>query len=153
MITVLGILCLILFVTLIAITCKWYYMFPYFSKICPDEWIGYDGKCYYFSINKTNWNDSKKLCDSMNSSVIIFDNVKTLNFVSRYGTGQYWVGINQSRDIPGISVLTSYKPYIANCLLFYEVYIMDEFCTYNEKTICVKEDKYTHWYNTYMLRS
>ncbi|AAF44607.1 C-type lectin protein [Fowlpox virus] len=150
-ITVLGILCLILFTILVVVTCKWYYAFPYFSKVCPDEWIGYNSKCYYFTINETNWNDSKKLCDVMDSSLIRFDNIETLNFVSRYGKGSYWIDINQNRKIPGINFSLYYEQGVNDiCLLFDTSNIIEMSCIFHERTICVKEDRYTHWYTEYM---
>ncbi|ARF02626.1 SWPV1-007 [Shearwaterpox virus] len=87
----LAVLCVVLVIIIITIICLWFYNLLKFNKICPDGWIGYSGKCYYFSTNETNWYDSKKRCENMNSSLVVLNNSDIMKFISDYGRACYWI--------------------------------------------------------------
>nr|XP_005311367.2 C-type lectin domain family 2 member F-like [Chrysemys picta bellii] len=36
---------------------------------CPDGWIGYRGKCYYFSETEGNWTYSQSQCSALSASL------------------------------------------------------------------------------------
>ncbi|XP_027679047.2 C-type lectin domain family 2 member L isoform X1 [Chelonia mydas] len=40
---------------------------------CPDGWIGYRGKCYYFSETEGNWTYSQSQCSALNASLAGID--------------------------------------------------------------------------------
>ncbi|XP_030399747.1 uncharacterized protein LOC115640843 isoform X2 [Gopherus evgoodei] len=40
---------------------------------CPDGWIGYRGKCYYFSETDGNWTYSQSQCSALNASLAGID--------------------------------------------------------------------------------
>uniref|UniRef100_A0A8C3SM33 C-type lectin domain-containing protein n=1 Tax=Chelydra serpentina TaxID=8475 RepID=A0A8C3SM33_CHESE len=40
---------------------------------CPDGWIGYLGKCYYFSQAEGNWNNSQNNCSALGASLAGID--------------------------------------------------------------------------------
>ncbi|AYP74291.1 C-type lectin protein [Fowlpox virus] len=144
--TFLSVICFILSIALIAIMCRWYYMFPNFLTVCPYEWVGYDGKCYYFSNNETDWRDSKRQCESMNSSLIVLDNKDVINFISKYGKTEYWIEKRNYKNI----FFTSHGITLDNddfCLFFDLNIISLTPCIFHEKWICVKSDNYATWYN------
>ncbi|KAH1182627.1 hypothetical protein KIL84_004119, partial [Mauremys mutica] len=40
---------------------------------CPDGWVGYRGKCYYFSETEGNWTYSRSNCSSLGASLAGID--------------------------------------------------------------------------------
>ncbi|XP_006875544.1 PREDICTED: C-type lectin domain family 2 member D [Chrysochloris asiatica] len=69
---------------------------------CRKEWIGFRGKCYYFSEDTRNWTHSQKFCASMEASLVLIETQEELNFLKRYkGPSDHWIGLSResSRDI------------------------------------------------------
>uniref|UniRef100_A0A452GJ93 C-type lectin domain-containing protein n=1 Tax=Gopherus agassizii TaxID=38772 RepID=A0A452GJ93_9SAUR len=46
---------------------------PPSGPCCPDGWIGYRGKCYYFSETEGNWTYSQSQCSALNASLAGID--------------------------------------------------------------------------------
>ncbi|XP_053156462.1 C-type lectin domain family 2 member B-like [Hemicordylus capensis] len=65
---------------------------------CPHDWIGYRGKCYYFSVREQNWTASQSFCSSQDASLASIRNEEE-NFVIRNkGKHPCWVGLRRDRD-------------------------------------------------------
>ncbi|XP_076711442.1 C-type lectin domain family 2 member A [Callospermophilus lateralis] len=63
---------------------------------CLDDWIGYLGKCFYFSENTTTWAASQNFCASHESTLVVFNTTKELHFLERYSDhSQYWIGLSR----------------------------------------------------------
>ncbi|XP_074873406.1 uncharacterized protein LOC142024938 isoform X2 [Carettochelys insculpta] len=45
---------------------------------CPDGWLGYLGKCYYFSEVEANWTDSQNNCSAHGASLAVIDTPQEL---------------------------------------------------------------------------
>lgn len=45
---------------------------------CPADWIGYLGRCYYFSEAKGSWDSSQSSCSSLGASLARIDNEKEM---------------------------------------------------------------------------
>ncbi|KAH1182762.1 hypothetical protein KIL84_004254 [Mauremys mutica] len=45
---------------------------------CPDGWVGYLGKCYYFSETEGNWTYSQKNCSALGASLAVTDTFRDL---------------------------------------------------------------------------
>lgn len=43
---------------------------------CPDNWIGFQDKCYYFSEEEEDWNSSRYNCLSQNASLVMIATTK-----------------------------------------------------------------------------
>ncbi|XP_075769453.1 C-type lectin domain family 2 member D-like [Pelodiscus sinensis] len=41
---------------------------------CPDTWVGYQGKCFYFSEGEGNWTYSRSRCSALGASLAGIDN-------------------------------------------------------------------------------
>ncbi|NWY61894.1 CLC2E protein, partial [Chionis minor] len=68
---------------------------------CPFDWIGYRGKCYYFSENwsKGNWTTSRDNCSALGASLAVLDSVEDLSFVMRYkGISEPWIGLSREDE-------------------------------------------------------
>ncbi|XP_075838763.1 C-type lectin domain family 2 member E-like [Microtus pennsylvanicus] len=74
---------------------------PYYST-CPNDWIGFGNKCFYFSEDVRNWTFSQTYCMALEAHLALFDSLEELNFLKRYkGTSDYWIGLHRkSPDHP-----------------------------------------------------
>uniref|UniRef100_A0A8C3RIV1 C-type lectin domain-containing protein n=1 Tax=Chelydra serpentina TaxID=8475 RepID=A0A8C3RIV1_CHESE len=67
---------------------------PQFRAWCPDDWLGYQGKCYYFSEAEGNWNNSQTHCSVLGASLAVIDSEQDLTFMMRYkGISEHWIGL------------------------------------------------------------
>ncbi|XP_011364065.1 killer cell lectin-like receptor subfamily G member 1 [Pteropus medius] len=61
---------------------------------CPDSWMGYGNHCYYFSVEKKNWNSSLEFCLAEDSHLLMFTNYQEMNlFKSFFDNDFYWIGL------------------------------------------------------------
>ncbi|NXT49148.1 CLC2E protein, partial [Pluvianellus socialis] len=66
---------------------------------CPFDWIGYRGKCYYFSEAEGNWTTSRDNCSEFGASLAVLDSMEDLSFVMRYkGTSEPWIGLSREDE-------------------------------------------------------
>ncbi|KAM7079762.1 LOW QUALITY PROTEIN: C-type lectin domain family 2 member B-like [Ciconia maguari] len=66
---------------------------------CPFDWIGYRGKCYYFSEAEGNWTSSQDNCSALGASLAMLDSVEDLSFVMRYkGISEHWIGLSREDE-------------------------------------------------------
>ncbi|XP_039374875.1 C-type lectin domain family 2 member D-like [Mauremys reevesii] len=67
---------------------------------CPDGWVGYGGKCYYFSEAEENWNNSQSNCSSLGASLAAIDTLQDLDFLLRYkGKLHHWIGLRREQEL------------------------------------------------------
>ncbi|CAM5098893.1 unnamed protein product [Natator depressus] len=65
------------------------------APCCPDGWVGYRGKCYYFSEAEGTWDSSQSFCSSLNASLAEINTQKDL-FIMRYkGVSEFWIGLKR----------------------------------------------------------
>ncbi|XP_074873378.1 C-type lectin domain family 2 member A-like isoform X2 [Carettochelys insculpta] len=68
---------------------------------CPDSWIGYQQKCYYFSEEEGNWTYSRNHCSALGASLAGIDTLQDLAFLLRHkGTCDHWVGLRREWNQP-----------------------------------------------------
>ncbi|XP_069107954.1 asialoglycoprotein receptor 2-like isoform X2 [Argopecten irradians] len=51
---------------------------------CPDEWVQYQGSCYFFVNNYTTWHGSSKYCQSQNAELVAVESQDENDFLLRY---------------------------------------------------------------------
>ncbi|XP_061475199.1 C-type lectin domain family 2 member B-like isoform X1 [Rhineura floridana] len=67
---------------------------------CPDGWVGYQRRCYYFAESEANWTSSKISCASLNASLAVIDSPEEMNFLRRYKTrADHWIGLQRDLEI------------------------------------------------------
>uniref|UniRef100_A0A8B9NCI7 C-type lectin domain-containing protein n=1 Tax=Accipiter nisus TaxID=211598 RepID=A0A8B9NCI7_9AVES len=72
---------------------------PDFSHVCPDAWLGFQGKCYYFSEAESNWNTSQESCKALGASLALINTMDELTFIKRYkGEANHWFGLRKEKD-------------------------------------------------------
>uniref|UniRef100_A0A8C4P9I2 C-type lectin domain family 2 member D-like n=1 Tax=Dromaius novaehollandiae TaxID=8790 RepID=A0A8C4P9I2_DRONO len=63
---------------------------------CLDGWIGYRGKCYYFSEAERNWTASRDNCSDFGASLAVIDSLQDLVFLLRHKSHfDSWVGLHR----------------------------------------------------------
>ncbi|XP_039374623.1 C-type lectin domain family 2 member D-like [Mauremys reevesii] len=68
---------------------------------CLDDWIGYRGKCYYFSEVEGNWTYSQSNCSSLGASLAAIDTLQDLDFLQRCkGKPHHWIGLRRDPGQP-----------------------------------------------------
>uniref|UniRef100_A0A670IQX8 C-type lectin domain-containing protein n=1 Tax=Podarcis muralis TaxID=64176 RepID=A0A670IQX8_PODMU len=69
------------------------------TECCPDGWIGYQRKCYYFSDSDRNWTSSQNYCASFDASLVVIDSEEEMSFLRRYkGAADHWIGLQRMND-------------------------------------------------------
>ncbi|XP_067319445.1 C-type lectin domain family 2 member B-like [Anolis sagrei] len=67
--------------------------------LCPNGWIGFQRKCYYFSEAEGNWTSSSLHCSSHNASLAVIDSQEEMRFLLRFKSPpDHWIGLR--RDNP-----------------------------------------------------
>uniref|UniRef100_A0A8B9BEM3 C-type lectin domain-containing protein n=1 Tax=Anser brachyrhynchus TaxID=132585 RepID=A0A8B9BEM3_9AVES len=65
----------------------------------PREWEYFDGKCYYFSIDRMSWYKAKTQCEEMHSRLAIINSFAKQNFVMfRTRNERFWIGLTDGNS-------------------------------------------------------
>ncbi|XP_066203308.1 C-type lectin domain family 17, member A isoform X1 [Saccopteryx leptura] len=69
---------------------------------CPEGWLPFEGKCYYFSSSTKSWNEAQMFCQKNYSHLVIISSYEEQNFVSKAHRSPrvYWLGLSD-RDHEG----------------------------------------------------
>ncbi|XP_069437402.1 killer cell lectin-like receptor subfamily F member 1 isoform X2 [Ovis canadensis] len=65
------------------------------GKECKSKWSCCGQKCYYFSDELTNFEESKKICKEMNSMLLKIKDHEELNFIQSGLSYFYWIGLSR----------------------------------------------------------
>ncbi|XP_027448467.1 C-type lectin domain family 2 member D [Zalophus californianus] len=72
-----------------------------FEAACPEAWIGFQRKCFYFSDDIKNWTFSQRFCDSHGADLVQVETIQELNFLLRYkGPYDHWIGLSREQGQP-----------------------------------------------------
>ncbi|XP_069347817.1 C-type lectin domain family 17, member A [Eulemur rufifrons] len=63
---------------------------------CPEGWLPFEGKCYYFSPNTKSWDEARKFCQENYSHLVIISSFAEQNFVAKVHRSPrvYWLGLH-----------------------------------------------------------
>nr|XP_016854836.1 PREDICTED: C-type lectin domain family 2 member D isoform X3 [Anolis carolinensis] len=125
-------------------------LFPaVFADPCPKGWLGYQMKCYYFSVNEGNWTSGNSHCSSHNASLAVVGSQETLDFFLRYksppdhwiglqkDSGQPWRWINGSIFTEGFFTLPTENG--RRCAYLNHIAVASSSCTREERWVCSKD--------------
>uniref|UniRef100_A0A8D0L9B2 C-type lectin domain-containing protein n=1 Tax=Sphenodon punctatus TaxID=8508 RepID=A0A8D0L9B2_SPHPU len=71
------------------------------SPACPNSWVGYQRKCYYFSEERGAWDSSQRKCSIYDASLAGIVGEQEKAFVMRYkGNRDYWIGLRRHLGQP-----------------------------------------------------
>uniref|UniRef100_A0A4X2LDL7 C-type lectin domain-containing protein n=1 Tax=Vombatus ursinus TaxID=29139 RepID=A0A4X2LDL7_VOMUR len=61
---------------------------------CPIRWDLFEGRCYFFSTNEENWNNSQSRCLNEGATLAVINNKEELKFLQdRAGFEVYFIGL------------------------------------------------------------
>uniref|UniRef100_A0A674J4S5 C-type lectin domain-containing protein n=1 Tax=Terrapene triunguis TaxID=2587831 RepID=A0A674J4S5_9SAUR len=72
---------------------------PVAARCCPDGWVGYGGKCYYFSEAEGTWNKSQSNCSSSGASLAAIDTPSSPQTFEWY-LSEHWIGLRREPGQP-----------------------------------------------------
>nr|XP_024646191.1 C-type lectin domain family 17, member A [Macaca nemestrina] len=63
---------------------------------CPEGWLPFEGKCYYFSPITKSWDEARTFCQENYSHLVIINSFAEHNFVAKaHGSPRvHWLGLN-----------------------------------------------------------
>ncbi|XP_057628923.1 C-type lectin domain family 2 member E-like [Chionomys nivalis] len=66
------------------------------NTTCPEDWIGFGSKCFYFSEHTSNWTSSHTSCMKLGAHLTQFDSQEELDFLNRKnGISAAWIGLHR----------------------------------------------------------
>ncbi|XP_066474275.1 C-type lectin domain family 2 member D-like [Tiliqua scincoides] len=118
---------------------------------CPDGWLNYEGRCYFFSEEERSWTSSQNFCASYESSLVIIENGTEKVFLLRYmGTAGHWIGLQKDPhqtwkwvDGTEINTLLEVIGETGDCAFLSTGFAMSSDCQIARKWICSRPDAYT----------
>ncbi|KAM6228703.1 C-type lectin domain family 2 member B-like isoform 2-T2 [Spheniscus humboldti] len=125
---------------------------PDFSHVCPDTWLGFQGKCYYFSETENNWTTSQERCEALGASLAVISTVDELVFIKRYkGEANHWFGLQKEKDgswwwMNG----TAFNNWFevrggGQCAYLNQERISSSLCHTKKNWLCSRPDNYVLW--------
>ncbi|XP_005312724.2 C-type lectin domain family 2 member D-like [Chrysemys picta bellii] len=67
---------------------------------CPNGWVVFQGKCYYFSETEGNWTYSRSNCSSLGAFLAGIDTQQDMDFMLRYRDPRdHWFGLQREQDL------------------------------------------------------
>ncbi|CAM9107200.1 unnamed protein product [Bubo scandiacus] len=124
---------------------------PDFSHVCPDAWLGFQGKCYYFSETESNWTISQESCEALGASLAPISTVDELIFVKRYkGEANHWFGLRKEKDGWWWSDGTAFDNRFevrggGRCAYLNQERISSSLCHTKKHWLCSRPDDYVLW--------
>ncbi|XP_044837410.1 C-type lectin domain family 2 member D-like [Mauremys mutica] len=118
---------------------------------CPEGWVGYRGKCYYFSKEEKNWDSSQHVCSSFSASLAVIDTQQEKDFMARYANfTEHWIGLSRDSGQPWKWVNgTIFSQQLfeiragGDCAYLNDVFVSSSRCYSLRNWICSKPDAYT----------
>ncbi|XP_043296775.1 C-type lectin domain family 9 member A-like isoform X3 [Cervus elaphus] len=86
-VVILGIFCFLLLLTT--------GILGFMGKKCKSKWSCCGQKCYYFSDELTSFEESKKICKEMGSTLLKIEDEEELNFIQSQLSYFYWIGLSR----------------------------------------------------------
>ncbi|EFB20760.1 hypothetical protein PANDA_020767 [Ailuropoda melanoleuca] len=66
-------------------------------RSCPDLWMKYGNHCYYFSVEKRDWNSSQKFCLGEDSQLLMFTDDQEMSLLKCFLKKEfYWIGLRNN---------------------------------------------------------
>ncbi|NXI68301.1 CLC2E protein, partial [Anseranas semipalmata] len=115
-------------------------------------WLGFQGKCYYFSETESDWRTSLESCKALEASLAPIDSLEEMAFIKRYkGQANHWFGLheedtNQWMWING----TAFNKWFevrggGPCAYLNQERISSALCHTKKNWLCSRPDDYVLW--------
>ncbi|XP_050770770.1 C-type lectin domain family 2 member D-like [Gymnogyps californianus] len=148
------VLVLLVFVLLVALTVVhlgYHLPRPDFFYVCPDAWLGFQGKCYYFSEAESNWTTSQESCEALGASLALISTREELTFIKRYkGEANHWFGLRKNGDSWWWTNGMAFDNWFevrggGPCAYLNQERISSSLCHTKKNWLCSRPDDYVLW--------
>ncbi|RVE67081.1 hypothetical protein OJAV_G00113650 [Oryzias javanicus] len=117
------------------------------GQMCPELWMRFRSSCYYKSIEKKNWTDSRSFCQDEGADLLVINSREEQEFVFKLTPNkESWIGLSAEGSSPNDewrwvdgSPLTQ---------TFWDE-TLSRTPSYNHAVVLSDEGKWTQQYNTY----
>ncbi|XP_025147414.3 C-type lectin domain family 2 member L isoform X2 [Bubalus bubalis] len=65
---------------------------------CPEDWLLYGRKCYFFSEEPRDWNTGRQFCHSHEAALAVIQSQKELEFMFKFTRREPWIGLRRVGD-------------------------------------------------------
>ncbi|XP_012576529.1 PREDICTED: C-type lectin domain family 2 member L [Condylura cristata] len=65
---------------------------------CPEDWLLYGRKCYFFSEEPRDWNTGRQHCHSHEAALAVIQSKKELEFMFKFTRREPWIGLRRVGD-------------------------------------------------------
>uniref|UniRef100_K7GB18 C-type lectin domain-containing protein n=1 Tax=Pelodiscus sinensis TaxID=13735 RepID=K7GB18_PELSI len=116
---------------------------------CLDDWVGYRGKCYYFSEVEGNWTNSQTNCSGFRASLVVFDSEQEKVRERDGHRLNHWLGLRREQGQPWKRVNgTEFNLWFdikggGDCAYLSPAFVGSSRCSSHAHWICSKQDAYT----------
>ncbi|KAB0392537.1 hypothetical protein E2I00_018060, partial [Balaenoptera physalus] len=65
---------------------------------CPEDWLLYGRKCYFFSEEPRDWNTGRQYCHGHEAALAVIQSQKELEFMFKFTRREPWIGLRRVGD-------------------------------------------------------
>ncbi|XP_006861308.1 PREDICTED: C-type lectin domain family 2 member L [Chrysochloris asiatica] len=65
---------------------------------CPEDWLLYGRKCYFFSEEPRDWNTGRQSCHTHEAALAVIQSQKELEFMFKFTRREPWIGLRRVGD-------------------------------------------------------
>ncbi|XP_061469436.1 uncharacterized protein LOC133378838 [Rhineura floridana] len=121
-------------------------------QACPSLWINYEGKCYFFSEEETDWTSGRSFCAFYGSTLAVIESEQEKAFILRYimDTTGHWIGLSKDStqtwkwaDGQEFKNTLEVKGKSGDCAFLNTGFAMSSDCQVKRNWICSQPDTYT----------
>ncbi|XP_072204913.1 C-type lectin domain family 2 member B-like [Excalfactoria chinensis] len=126
---------------------------PEVSHVCHDAWVGFQGKCYYFSDTESAWNSSREHCQQLGASLATIDSKEEMEFMLQFrGPANCWIGLHWAEGderwtwADGSAFSNRIQPHDGGrCAYLNGDRISSALCHTEKFWVCSRADSSVHW--------
>ncbi|NXP48052.1 CLC2E protein, partial [Heliornis fulica] len=114
-------------------------------------WLGFQGKCFYFSETESNWTTSQESCEALGASLAFISSEEELAFIHRFkGDVNYWFGLHKEHGSWCWSNGTIFSNWFevrgsGSCAYLNHRRISSSLCDTRKNWLCSRTDNYVQW--------
>uniref|UniRef100_A0A8C5VE87 C-type lectin domain family 2 member L n=1 Tax=Microcebus murinus TaxID=30608 RepID=A0A8C5VE87_MICMU len=65
---------------------------------CPEDWLLYGRKCYFFSEEQRDWNTGRQYCHTHEAALAVIQSQKEMEFMFKFTRREPWIGLRRVGD-------------------------------------------------------
>ncbi|NXV82057.1 CLC2E protein, partial [Atlantisia rogersi] len=114
-------------------------------------WVGFQGRCYYFSEVESNWTSAQESCQALGASLATIDSLEELAFINCYrGDVNHWFGLQREDDHWHWVNGTPFNHWFqvrgsGFCAYLNQERISSSLCDTRKNWLCSSTDSYVLW--------